>query len=344
MQKALGCLLLLSLAGSAWAQGGDRACVIKKRVSVENSDHYLAHVYDDGTSTWKLEDVTTFNLNCIWYTGPQFNHAGLNHNYYFFDGTNYRFLAAPFTSGGDLYLSSSVPETYILSNTDMDYYFYDWDGYDSGKGIARGHENPVNGWWTVYWVAYDLGNTNEWKLTTDSYHITDNSSRSSYLTITPNGNTITNESGGLSPLSPVSDMEWSESPLTDRSLSATVDDYSYDYTPAYDTYEFDEVTVEAVVENHVVITSEVLLHHIYHFIGNTSVDPATIVTPSGLLLASECTYLWEITDDNDNFLSFSNASTEKTSASATPTLYYLLLLVGILFLQPYLFFLFLNVL
>lgn len=322
---ALGCVLLFFGMGSALAQGSeDRACVIKKRITGGNTDpHYLAHVYDDGTSTWKLEDVTTFNLNCIWYTGPQFNHAGLNHNYYFYDGANYRFLAAPFAPEGELYLSASVPETYILSNTDMDYYFYDWDGYDCGKGIARGHENPLNGYWTVYWVAYDLGNTDKWNLSTESYGITDNSARSSYVTITGNAATITNEIGGLSPLAALAEMEWSTSPFAEQGLSATVENYSYDFTPAYDTYEFDEVTTEAVVVNHVVVTLEVLGHHTYYFIGNTQIDPATIVVPNGPLDATACTYLWEITNDPDHYLSFSDASTETSSTSPSPTLYYI---------------------
>ena len=160
-------LMLVLFGGNAMAQGNDNLVVIKKNVSVGTSpnttNHYLAHVKVGGN--WELQDATTFDpATCLWYTGSNYNRAGTNHNYYFIDDEDKpRFLSAPLSSGGTLSITADKPATYLLSNTDQDYYFYDWDQV----GLARGHKNaPVTSsetcdseggdWeggecWLVYW-------------------------------------------------------------------------------------------------------------------------------------------------------------------------------------------------
>ena len=106
---AVCCLLLFAFAGRAMAQ--DAPFVIKW------NDHYLSHVYNG--NTWVLKDKTDFHPDsCLWYSGQEFNSSGTNHNYYFYDGDNYRFLAAPLQASGELSLSASTPYTYHLRDVD----------------------------------------------------------------------------------------------------------------------------------------------------------------------------------------------------------------------------------
>ena len=110
---AVCCLLLFAYAGSVAAQN-DPLHVIKK------GDHYLAHVYDETTHDWVLQDAATFDpTTCLWYSGNTVNVYGLHHNYYFIDGNdNYRFLAAPLQPNGQLSLSATMPSIQLLRNTD----------------------------------------------------------------------------------------------------------------------------------------------------------------------------------------------------------------------------------
>ena len=219
------CLMLFAFAGSAMAQN-DPLHVIKK------GNHYLAHVItvqNSDTTIWELQDVTTFSPECLWHSGNTVNVLGLHHNYYFIDGYgNYRFLSAPLQAGGTLSLSASLPSIQLLRNTDQIYYFYDWDPDEYGRGVARGHkyaeattqELCTHTWseedqecWDVFWVEYDEGGTNTWKLSgQSSYHITTNGSRYRPVTATEHEEEITSVSGGLDDLT----LTYSEMSFNDQ--------------------------------------------------------------------------------------------------------------------------------
>ena len=167
---AVCCLLLFAYAGSVAAQN-DPLHVIKK------GDHYLAHVYDETTHDWVLQD-------------------------------NYRFLAAPLQPNGQLSLSATMPSIQLLRNTDQIYYFYDWDPDQYGAGVARGHRyqgvtseadcGEGHSWdsddqqcWEVYWVEYN----GTWQLSSESsYHIPANGAMYRAVTITEYDEEISNES------------------------------------------------------------------------------------------------------------------------------------------------------
>lgn len=303
------CLLLLSFAGHLMAQE-DAPFVIKK------DGHYLSHVLVNGT--WVLKDVTTFHPDsCLWYSGTQFNSAGLNHNYYFVDGNNYHFLSAPLEPSASLSYSSSMPYTYLLRNRDGIYYFYDWD-WDNypvdGAGLARAYQytnvntqegctecggsweqtgsNPVTyECWRVYWVEY---RDNAWQMSDhSSYSITPNSARFRAVTVTETISALNNS--GLRELKadnvviPSSGivMEYSSGDL-DRALSATITT-PYEYT----------------------------VHSIYTFEG---VDHP--IDRNGNTNLVESPYRWTISGEGESYLSFESGSTSLTSTSATPTLYY----------------------
>ena len=109
---AVCCLLLFAFVGSAYAQGSDGQFVIKKTIyNGTGGDHYLAHVYNETTHEWELQDATEFSPNCVWYSGREFNLMGTNHNYYFMDENDEpRFLMAPLATGGELLISTTKPE------------------------------------------------------------------------------------------------------------------------------------------------------------------------------------------------------------------------------------------
>lgn len=326
----LGLLFLGLFAASAMAQGNDKMVVIKKNVSrpvgsPNTTTHYLAHVKSGGT--WVLQDATEFSTDCIWYTGSNYNRAGTNHNYYFIDPDdteNPHFLSAPMTANGTLSLSASKPATYVLSNTDLNYYYYDWDG----KGIARGHQ--INGianeeactacggmWdntdvecWNVYWVEYDLS-TSTWKLNGEqSYNITDNAARAYDLTVTDHPADISGiPSDGLTALS-VTNTEMTYG--TNQTPSVTVSSLNYTYVPAYTTYVFSEITTETPSY---VYTERTI------YMSNGAVV-ATV--PSSTSTTSAATsYNWTLTGDGAQYLSFASGSDVTTSTSTTPpTIYY----------------------
>ena len=320
-------LLLWSFIGLAMAQGNDKMVVIKKNVSIpygsENTDvHYLAHVKVNGD--WVLQDATEFNTNCIWYTGTNFNRAGTNHNFYFIDPDdteNPHFLSAPMTAGGSLSLSDSKPPTYALSNTDLNYYFYDWDK----KGIARGHQ--ISGvadnehctydfqdgeCWQVYWIEYN----GSWGLTSTtqgSYGITATAARAYDLTVTEHPIEVTGTpTGGLTALTVLnSEMTYP----SNQTPTATVSDYTYTHVPAYTTYSFSEITTEAAQANSWTYS--------YTNRSFSFSDLGAGVPTSRTSTNAAASYEWTLTGPGAEFLSFESGSDVRTSnATSDPTIYY----------------------
>ena len=313
-------LLLWSFIGLVMAQGNDKKVVIKKNISVTGANsetHYLAHVKVNGD--WVLQDATEFNPNCIWYTGSNFNRAGTNHNFYFIDPddpSNPHFLSAPMEAGGSLSLSASKPATYALSNTDLNYYFYDWDK----KGIARGHQ--ISGiadnehcnydfqdgeCWQVYWIEYN----GSWGLTSTtqgSYGITATAARAYDLTVTEHAAEISGApTGGLTALS-VANTEMTYN--TNQTPSVTVSSLTYTYTPAYTSYTFDEVTNEdgTTATRNIYYKDGTLVNAVPTSTSNTSAATA---------------YEWTLTGPGAEYLSFESGSDVRTSTSTTPpTIYY----------------------
>jgi len=355
MRMVACCLLFFALAGNAWAQGNDGQYVIKKTIYKkvvdnpgppetyhyvfdESDQHYLAHV-KNGDGVWVLQDATEFSPNCLWYSGREYNLMGTNHNYYFIDDeNNVRFLMAPLASGGTLSLSSEMPPVYLLNNTDHNYYFYDWD-YDNrpnGAGVARGHQyNGITSrtecqacaggqWnegneecWAVYWVEC---NGTTWSLSTVSqYNITENSGRFRTVTVTPYPLVVESPAnGGLADLGSFA-MEYPNS----QTLSATITPFRY--IPAYNKYDFDEVTVPAVPANPeanppVDYVPPTITHHTYFYPN----DGSNTSAPTDSISSTDWTYNWSITGAGAEYLSFSNTGTDMvhSSTEATPTLYY----------------------
>ena len=321
----LGSLLLCVFAGQAMAQGNDGQFVIKK------DGHYLAHIKVG--ATWKVKDIGAFHPDsCLWYSGTTFNPAGLNHNYYFHDGENYRFLAAPFEPDGTFSLSASTPATSLLRNKDRDYYFYDWDGggtpYDGG-GLARGHQHDVNteqectacggNWqnvgsqqspryecWEVYWVEYD----DQWKLTTNSHYSRNPEEDNGHggvpdaglfwrTTVTEHEMEVTPGTGGLTVISVPTEMQ----PSNSAQLSATIDDFAYSYIPAYSTFVFEGGT-----------------HNYYEGADQGNTVPTS--TPDSSTVA-EATYEWTISGEGAFYLTFDDGGDlVSSSTEAMPMVYY----------------------
>ena len=307
---ALCGLLLWAFVGSAWAQS-DSPYVIK----IKGQDHYLAHVYNESTHRWDVTDAATFSPNCIWYSGIEQNITGTNHNYYFDDGTNLHFLSAPMAPNGTLDMSASLPPTYLLSNTDTIYYFYDWDtdnGSDGG-GVARGHQyygytqqqctDCGSSWgagqcWRVYWIVYKNG----WRLSSKSYYesnsIDENldgkAGRFRKVTATP---TVDPVSGGLVALTGFA-MDYP----SQRGLSASV---TTPYT--YKTYTLYSFVENGATSNH------------YYYNNQDHTSAPTTANGSGTSVTS---YKWTLSGPATDYLSFSSGSIDTTSTIAAPTLYY----------------------
>lgn len=321
----LGLLFLGLFAASAMAQGTDNPVVIKKNISRDGSDgstHYLAHV-ESSPGVCVLQDVTVFDpATCLWYTGTKYNHTGKNHNYYFEDGNGaLRYLSAPMAADGALSLSADKPAAYQLSNTGLDYYFYNWDGV----GLARGHQvigiadaasctaagsewdNDAGECWEVYWVEYD-GST--WKITsTQSYSMTTNAARAYEITVTEHPLEVTGTpTGGLTALTASTTMTYP----SNQTPTATVSAYSYNYTPAYTSYSFSERTVE---------DPRAYETRTFNFWGGTNhgTDVPATASASG---ASATQYEWTITGEGAQYLSFASGSDVTTSDVTNPTIYY----------------------
>lgn len=313
---AVCCLMLFAFAGHAMAQ--DAPYVIKK------DGHYLSHVKIG--SNWVLKDDTIFHPDsCLWYSGTEFNSSGTNHNYYFFDGANYRFLSAPLQASGSLSLSSSLPYTYLLRNQDEIYYFYDWDADSYGRGVARGkryyqlttqdtceacgHDWGDGQCWEVYWVVYDEDEVGgpQWKLSDSShYHIVPNACRYRGVEVIEHDKQIVagTTSGGLSTVLADFDLVYSSNPVTTHPLSATATAYSYQYIPPYITYTFEGGT-----------------HNFFDNSDHGTTVPAQVQNPSGNVPVS---YVWTVTGEGATYLSFASGSSVQsdTLTTSNATLYY----------------------
>ncbi len=317
MRMVACCLLFFALAGNVIAQSDNLYVIKKSNYNGVGGEHYLAHVKVG--DNYVLQDAIEFGPDCLWYSGREINLSGTNHNYYFIDDNNqYRFLSASLEAGGSLGLSDSQPPIYLLNNTDHNYYFYDWDydNYPEGAGVARGHQ--YNGilsdeechfdWedgqcWEVYWVECDGSN---WSLSNSySYHITPNAGRFRLVTVESFPLQVSGE-GGLSSLSDF-DMEFSN---PQHSLSATIQSFSY--VPAYNKYDFDEVTTPG--------DSPTITHHTYFYPN----DGSNTSAPTEPISSTDWTYNWSISGAGAEYLSFSNTGTDMvhSSTEATPTLYY----------------------
>ena len=297
---AVCCLLLFAYAGSVAAQN-DPLHVIKK------GDHYLAHVYDETTHDWVLQDAATFDpTTCLWYSGNTVNVYGLHHNYYFIDGNdNYRFLAAPLQPNGQLSLSATMPSIQLLRNTDQIYYFYDWDPDQYGAGVARGHRyqgvtseadcGEGHSWdsddqqcWEVYWVEYN----GTWQLSSESsYHIPANGAMYRAVTITEYDEEISNESGGLGDLVLDNDeMDYG----TSQTLEVDEDlPYSYDYRQAYAVYLFEGTP-----------------HYFYGGSEQSNIPGSEEITENSIV-----SYSWGITGQGAQYLTLSSTTAQSPTLS-----------------------------
>ena len=314
---AICLLVLLASAKVAWAQN-DAQYVIKTK----DSEHYLAHVKVG--NDWVLQDATEFSPNCLWYSGIEHNISGTTHNYYFIDENGvYHYLSAPLQAESPLGLSNSMPPTYLLSNTDQVYYFYDWDsdnGSDGG-GVARGHqyslaEGPCKSvgheWsdyagecWDVFWVAY---NNSGWTTSVNSYDI-DDLPHATYVGgryhIVTATDYKTHVSGGIGNLS---DMEMTFN--SSQALTATVT------LP----YRFKKYTHYHFVENTGTKESPNLVEYNYYYYDDNihNAEP----TDANITKSSVMNYEWSLTGDGAQYLSFASESELHTIQGASPTLYY----------------------
>ena len=308
LRFAACCLMLFAFAGNTMAQN-DPLYVIKK------DGHYLAHVYNESTHEWELQNADVFSPNCLWYSGNFVDVTGNNHNYYFYDGNNFRFLSAPLQSGGELSLSPNLPSPQLLRNPGQIYYFYDWDPDDYGRGVARGYQHTGyteqtcqyswgdNQCWEVYWVEYASGT---WKLSEgSSYHITANGGRFRGVTVTEHPMAVSHEQNGLEDLTLEEyEMEFGENG-SDQNLSATVvastaNPFSYDYIPAYIQYSFEGTN-----------------HYYYDDLDHTGTPVVSHKTAT-----SVASYEWTISGEGGYYLSFDETEDYTSSDDPTPTLYY----------------------
>jgi len=302
-RTAMGCLLLLALAGSALAQSSSNPKYVIKK-----GDHYLAHVKVG--ENWVLRDVEVFHPDsCLWASGPN-----IGYNYYFVDHEGkYRYLNAPLELNGTLGLSASHPGTQILGVPTSDYYFYDWD-YGMARGEQVGLENCDELYhglnetgtqcWKVVWVSYENG---QWQMSSDfSYNPVStyivNPAPYRNVTITSHDGGITSESGGITDL--VLDNIVLETVNQTASPDGRAEDYTYTITPEYTLYDF-----EAVNNTYFSISQE---SHYFFENEDHSVPPTSTtnqdIEPTG--------YEWNITGDGIAYLSLTNANT------AQPTLTY----------------------
>ena len=334
---AVCCLLLFAFVGSALAQN-DPQFVIKRRIDAgATGDHYLAHVVVHLTNpdrdTIVLQDATTFDPEtCLWYSGNTRNQEGINHNYYFHDGTNYRFLSAPLTPDAPLSLSDSLIPLNILKNSEHIYYFWDWDWDNKpidGGGVARGKEhfiytNQVDcaaahySWgssdqcWEVYWVeCTQVEGTLKWKLTHQSHYTLNNPSdpvpnaaRFRNVDVTEHDTEILNESGGLTDLTLEMD-EMSQGQYQTVTAAITTP-YTYDTIQPYTEYAFIEKSGTTVTD-----------YAYYYYVGdngNHSHGPDTLHVSTG-----NPTYQWSVSSDVAQYLSIAANNDDPSTATLSYT-------------------------
>lgn len=334
---AVCCLLLFAFAGRMMAQD-DPQFVIKRRIDAGvTGDHYLAHVVVHLTNpdrdTIVLQDATTFDPEtCLWYSGNTRNQEGINHNYYFHDGTNYRFLSAPLTPDAPLSLSDSLIPLNILKNSEHIYYFWDWDWDNKpidGGGVARGKEhfgyttagscaNDGYSWgssdqcWEVYWVeCTQVEGTLKWKLTQQSHYtlnnpldLVPNAARFRNVDVTEHDTEILNESGGLTDLTLESDeMEFNTSQTVTADITTT---YTYDTIQPYSKYAF-------IDKNGTTVTD----YAYYYYVGdngNHSHGPDTLHVSTG-----NPTYQWSVSSDVAQYLSIAANNNDPSTATLSYT-------------------------
>ncbi len=303
-------LLLLALAGTARAQS-DPAYVIY------SGAYYMAHVYNNTTSQWELQGVTTFNPDCIWYTGN-------THNYYFIGGGVTYYITAPMSAGAAVTLTpeGSIPNlANSLATTSGNYYFYNWDW-----GLARGvqtypgslaninecdeSDKSDNGaeCWTVYWVEYYGG---AWK-TSSSKHYNSSALAAVFRRVRINEHpvTVSNETGGLGNLTVTSPMANGDN----QSLSISVSDYNFTSIPAYTTYSIGELDNCGSDWASRTCDTNWQVHNYYGGADHGSTIPPA--QASSAYPASSATYSWTATGSGAGYLTFSSTT------AANPTLTY----------------------
>ena len=285
--KTLLVAVLLFVGGAVMAQN-DRQYVI------ERDGHYLSHA--GGT----LQDATSFSPDCIWYSSN-------NYNYYFMDGTAKKYLSAPLALNGELSVSDD-PGTQNLSNSTLNYFFWDWD-----HGLARGVQHLEGGGcpgeynsgsgqcWEVVWVSYEEGT---WKMSSVyGYEPTTNSARFLRVTMSDHGEELSSESGGVGNLADFA-MNFGETHPLDGTASA----YTCIYTPAYIQYD-----IAGYVDSSHGINIEAKTY--YYYGGQYQLTPPastnfTNATPSG--------YAWSLSGNGAQYLSFQDGQNN----IANPTLVY----------------------
>ena len=321
-------MLFLLMTASAVKAQSDSPYVIK----VRQSDHYLAHVKVGGQ--YVVQDTIAFSPSCLWYSGIEQNISGTNHNYYFIDENGkYRYLTTSMGKNKTPGLSDDLPMTYLLSNTDTIYYFYDWDpeikisGEGEGGGVARGHqytefnaqtpcEDCGHSWgdsqcWDVFWLVYKDGSG--WKTPGASYYDIDSvpssegiGGRFHKVTVTNHPKEIvTVSSGALANLD-----NWAPTAVGNKNYSVTASSFTYNYIPEYNQYAFREMQINGNDSTFHVFT--------YYFAGNTLVTtpPPAQQTATGVAPSS---YQWTITGDAAQFLSFASSGTLQHTVSGDIT-------------------------
>ena len=293
-------VISMLMAGNALAQTYGQF-VIKREIS--GTVHYLAHV-KNASNVWELQDATSFSPNCLWYSDSG------NKNYFFYDGSTPRYLAAPLEGGAALRLSTSVPTASDLGYPEHDYYFYRWD-----SGLGRGvqyfgvtQETCVHEWyqgecWEVYWVACIEG---VWKMSEESYGITPEGGHYYSVTATEHHQDTTTTSGGLTSLMDF-EMEFGGTP---KQIEPVITSYSYSYTPAYTEYVINEAFWNQ--------TPNLVTHNYWGDTDHGS-DTPNQVSQSGVSASSR---QWTLTGEGAEFLSFASGSNVTISTDNTPTVYY----------------------
>ena len=301
--------------GSTMAQT-DKPYVIKSNDTIwtDPNNHQSGYSVESHYLTHGLTDAIIFNPEtCIWYSGPVFNVSGTHHNYYFIESVpgqadKYHFLSAPLADHQPLGVSADLPTTAQLKNPDEIYYFYDWDQDAFGGGVARGHDD--NGWWTVHWVSYNK-QEQKWETSEDQYHFYDAPGAARYreVAITEHNITIVEgtEQGGIASMTPATvEMDYVAEPLTNQAFTASVSAYTYEYIPAYITYNFEGAN-----------------HYFYDDgQGQGVIEHEDIPGQQSSGGNTTWTREWKLTGEGAEFLSFDSGSDVLTTNATSPTVYY----------------------
>ena len=294
-------ILLASMFGKVAAQSASAYVVYS------TGGLYLAHVWNESTSTWELTGAASFSPNCIWFS----NNV---HNYYFEDEHNpgtRQYLTALRSANAPV---SLTPNPADLGVEDGNYYFYDWDW-----GLARGTQTALpcepqdqsedgTHCWNVYWIVYNGG----WQMSADhSYEPVANYAVFRKVRINNHDVEVSSPTGGLGNLTLTSsEMEYGDF----QNLSIAISDYAYRAVPAYTTYSIGEL--ENCGSNWVSRSCDTnwQVHNYYNDQDNLSTIPTS--QQSATNPASTATFLWTLSGDGASYLSIDNPS------SRTPRLTY----------------------